>query len=48
MVVLMMLEVHLWMLWIGLLCVAVVALNATSLLGMLRAVPGMLKGRMKP
>lgn len=48
MVVLMMLEVHLWMLWIGLLCVAVVALNATSLLGMLRAVPGMLKERMKP
>ena len=45
MVVLMMLEVHLWMLWIGLLCVAVLALNAKSLIGMLHVVPGMLKGK---
>lgn len=47
MVVLMMLEVHLWMLWIGLLCAAVLAWNAPAMLGMLKAVPDMIRGRLK-
>ena len=47
MVVIMMLELPLWMLWIGLLCVAVVGLNAPALISMLRMVPDMIKGRLK-
>lgn len=47
MVVIMMLELPLWMLWIGLLCAAVVGLNAPALISMLRMVPDMIKGRLK-
>ena len=47
MAVIMMLELPLWMLWIGLLCAAVVGLNAPALISMLRMVPDMIKGRLK-
>jgi O-antigen/teichoic acid export membrane protein len=47
MVVIMMLELPLWMLWVGLLCAAVVGFNAPAMLGMLRMIPDMIKGRLK-
>lgn len=47
MVVLMMLEVKLWMLWVGMLAAAVLAVNAASLIGMVRMIPEMLRGRAK-
>ena len=45
MTVIMMLEIPLWVLWISLLTVVTVAVNTPALIGLLRAVPDMLKGR---
>ncbi|MBQ7379245.1 MAG: oligosaccharide flippase family protein [Clostridia bacterium] len=45
MTVIMMTEPPLWMLWIGILTTAVVALNTPALFAMLRMLPEMLKGR---
>ena len=47
MTVIMMTEPYLWQLYIGLLAVAVVGLNAPALLSMLKMLPEMLKGRLK-
>jgi len=47
MAVIMMTEPYLWQLYIGLLAVAVVGLNAPALLSMLKMMPEMLKGRLK-
>ena len=47
MVVVMMLELPMWMLWIGILSAVVVGFNTPALLSMLKMLPEMVKGRLK-